>query len=76
MELSVVIPAFNEATRILRSAYVEMANSADYRAEATMGGIDVSTPISGEALQRYVTTNLTSVSPDTIREYMSYVGPN
>jgi tripartite-type tricarboxylate transporter receptor subunit TctC len=66
----------DEATSILRSAYAEMVNSAEYRAAAAMGGIDLSTPISGEALQRYVTINLTAVSPDTIQEYMSYVGPD
>jgi tripartite-type tricarboxylate transporter receptor subunit TctC len=66
----------DEATRILRSAYTEMVNSAEYQAAAAMRSIDVSRPNSGEALQRFVTTNLTSVSPDTIQEFMSYVGTN
>ena len=53
----------NEATSILRSAYTEMVNSAEYRAAAAMRSIDVSKPNSGEALQRYVTTNLTANFP-------------
>jgi tripartite-type tricarboxylate transporter receptor subunit TctC len=66
----------NEATSILRSAYTEMVNSDEYRAAAAMRSIDVNTPNSGEALQRYVNTNLTSFSPDTIQEFMSFVGTN
>ena len=66
----------NEATSILRRAYTEMVNTAEYRAAAAMRSVDVSKPNSGEALQRYVTTNLTSVSPDTLQEYMSIVGTN
>jgi tripartite-type tricarboxylate transporter receptor subunit TctC len=66
----------NEATSILRSAYTEMVNSAEYRAAAALGSIDVSRPNSGEALQRFVTTNLAGISPDTIREYLSIVGTN
>ena len=66
----------DEATSILRSAYTEMVNSAEYRAAAAMELIDVSKPYSGEALQQFVTTNLTGISPDTIKEYMSIVGTN
>jgi tripartite-type tricarboxylate transporter receptor subunit TctC len=66
----------NEVMSILRKAYAEMVNSAEYQAAATLGSIDVSRPNSGEALQRFVTTNLTAFSPDTIQEYMSIVGTN
>ena len=66
----------NEATRILRSAYTEMANDADYRAAAAMRSIEVSRPMTGEALQQYAATNLTAIPPDTIREYMSIAGSN
>jgi tripartite-type tricarboxylate transporter receptor subunit TctC len=64
----------SEATSILRSAYTEMVNTAEYRAAAAMRSVDVSKPNSGEALQRYVNTNLSAVSPDTLQEYMSIVG--
>jgi len=66
----------SDATSILRSAYTEMMNSAEYRAAAAMRSRDVGTPQSWEALQRYVTTNLAGISPDTIREYLSIVGTN
>jgi tripartite-type tricarboxylate transporter receptor subunit TctC len=66
----------NEVTSILRKAYTEMVSTAEYRAAAVERGIDVLKPNSGEALQRYVTANLTSVSPDTLKEYVSIVGSN
>jgi tripartite-type tricarboxylate transporter receptor subunit TctC len=66
----------NEATSILRGAYTEMVNSTEYRETAAERGIDVGTPNSGEALQKYVIANLTAIPPDTLQEYISYVGHN
>jgi tripartite-type tricarboxylate transporter receptor subunit TctC len=66
----------SEVTGILRKAYTEMVNTAEYQAAAAERGIDVLKPNAGEALQSYVTANLSSVSPDTLKEYLSIVGSN
>lgn len=58
-------------TSMLRNAYTKMASTPEYQAAAAMRSIDVSRPISGETLQKYAAANLTAISPDTIREYMS-----
>lgn len=63
-----------EATTVLRHAYTEMVNSAEYRAAAVTRSVDVSKPNSGEALQTYVSANLAAISPDTLQQYMSIVG--
>jgi tripartite-type tricarboxylate transporter receptor subunit TctC len=65
----------SDATSILRSAYAEMVNTAEYKAAAALRSIDVSTPNSGEALQKYATATL-SVTPDTLKEYLSIIGSN
>jgi tripartite-type tricarboxylate transporter receptor subunit TctC len=67
-----------EVTSALRSAYSEMVDTDEYRAAAAMRSIDVSIPNSGEALQRYVTTNLNlaAIPPDTLTEYISILGNN
>jgi tripartite-type tricarboxylate transporter receptor subunit TctC len=64
----------DEITKILRGAYAEMARTDEYRATAAERGIDVQNPNSGDALQKYVAANLTSVSPDTLKEYLAIAG--
>jgi hypothetical protein len=51
---------------------------ASPEAGKVMRSIDVSIPNSGEALQRYVTTNLNlaAIPPDTLTEYISILGNN
>jgi hypothetical protein len=64
----------DSVTGILRAAYTEMVTSDEYRAAAVVRAIDVTKPVSGEDMQKYVATKLNSVAADTIQEYLSYVG--
>jgi tripartite-type tricarboxylate transporter receptor subunit TctC len=64
----------NDAMNILRNAYTEMVKSDEYRAAAAAQLINVSKPYSGDGLQKFVTSNLTGISPETVQEYLSIVG--
>lgn len=63
-----------ETTAMLRQAYVSMGDSKDYIEDARRRGLELSTPTSGEDLQRYVTKNLNNIPADIVSEYKSYVG--
>jgi hypothetical protein len=63
----------DSATNILRAAYTEMVTGDEYRAAAALRAIDVTKPVSGETMQKYVATKLSSVAADMIQEYLSFV---
>ena len=54
---------------VLRRAYVAMASSADYRAEAARRGFEIGAPMAGDEIARTVAANLTGVPADIVAEY-------
>ena len=63
-----------EATAALRRGYLEMAASAEYRAEAAKQGIDIGEALEGSQLQAYVAAHLGSIPADVVTEYQAFSG--
>ncbi len=59
---------------VLRRAYLDMAHSAEYQAEAQKRGIDVGEAMEGGALQTYVADHLSAVPADIVSEYKGFSG--
>jgi tripartite-type tricarboxylate transporter receptor subunit TctC len=58
---------------ILRASYAKMVTDAEYRQEAEKRGLPVGRAMSGPQLQKIITENLSTVQPEVLQEYLSYM---
>lgn len=62
-----------ERVEILRAAHAQMVKDPSFQEEARKRGLPAGQAIAGADLQKLIAETLSSVAPDTLKEYMSYM---
>jgi len=58
---------------VLRASYEKMVADAEYRQEAEKRGLPVGRAMTGPQLHKIITENLSTVQPEVLQEYLSYM---
>jgi tripartite-type tricarboxylate transporter receptor subunit TctC len=64
----------SERLEVLRQAYQNLMDDAEYRAEADRRGLPVGRAVSGAELQRLIAQKLSAVPERLVKEYMAFAG--
>jgi tripartite-type tricarboxylate transporter receptor subunit TctC len=62
-----------DVTRVLRESYLTAITSREYQEQAAKRGFEVGKPNSGQEIADYIASNLSTVSPEVIHEFRTYM---